>query len=293
MARMERYDKQDRYQGRVVVITGASSGFGKRTALDLARRGASIVLGARSDELLATIASQCEALGGQALAVSTDVSDRGSLMNLATQAISRFGYFDVWINNAGVASIGRFDEVPLDDHMQVIQTDLVGTLMGSYAALKHFRERGAGTLINVASVVGKIPAPYYASYAAAKFGIVGLCDALRQELSQENEESIRVCTVMPMAHSTEFFEHAGNYTGHKAEPIPPTYDPQVTVDALVKLVIEPEDEVITGWQGGVFNFLHKLMPGAIEKMMASNTRKAQFEKAPPAPVTAGNVHDSE
>jgi hypothetical protein len=97
---------------------------------------------------------------------------------------------------------------------------------------------------------------------------------------------------MPMAHSTEFFEHAGNYTGREAEPIPPTYDPQVTIDALVKLVVEPEDEVITGWQGGVFNFLHKLMPRAIEKMMASRTRKTQFEKADAGPVTSGNVHDS-
>lgn len=292
MVRIERYDKQHKYSGRVVVITGASSGFGKRAALELARRGASVVLAARSEELLATISAQCEALGGQSIAVPTDVSDRAAIMNLATQTISRFGHFDVWINNAGVASIGRFDEVPLEDHEQVIQTDLVGTLIGSHIAIKHFRERGAGTLINVASVIGKIPAPYYASYAAAKFGIVGLCDALRQELSQDNVDSVRVCTVMPMAHSTEFFEHAGNYTGHKAEPIPPTYDPQVTVDALVKLVIEPEDEVITGWQGGVFNFLHKLMPGAVEKMMASRTRKTQGG-APPAPVTAGTVHDSE
>ena len=292
MSRTDQYEKENQYQGRVVVITGASSGFGKGTALELARRGASVVLAARNEELLATIASQCEALGGQALAVQTDVSNRESLMNLATQAISRFEHFDVWINNAGVASIGRFDEVPLDDHIQVIQTDLVGTLMGSYVALKHFRERWTGTLINVASVIGKIPAPYYASYAAAKFGIVGLGDALRQELSQENDEAIRVCTVMPMAHNTDFFEHAGNYTGHKAEPIPPIYDPQVTVDALVKLVVEPEDEVITGWQGGVFTFLHKLMPGAVEKMMASRTRKSQFE-APLAPMTAGSVHDSE
>jgi short-subunit dehydrogenase len=298
MSRADHYQEENPYQGRVVVITGASSGFGKGTALELARRGASVVLAARNEELLSTIASQCEALGGQAIAVPTDVSDRDSLMNLATQAISRFEHFDVWINNAGVASIGRFDEVPLDDHIQVIQTDLVGTLMGSYAALKHFRERWTGTLINVASVIGKIPAPYYASYAAAKFGIVGLGDALRQELRQEQElgqengEAIRVCTVMPMAHNTDFFEHAGNYTGHKAEPIPPIYDPQVTVDALVKLVVEPEDEVITGWQGGVFNFLHKLMPRAVEKMMASRTRKSQFE-SPLAPMTAGSVHDSE
>jgi short-subunit dehydrogenase len=278
------------YRGKVIVITGASSGFGRGTALELARRGASVVLAARSTELIEALARECETAGGQALAVTTDVSDRAAVERLAQQATSRFGHFDAWINNAGVAAIGRFDEVPLADHDQVIRTDLLGTTYGSYCALQHFRGRGAGTLINVASVIGKIPAPLYASYAASKFGVVGLSDALRQELKQEKVEGIRVCTVMPMAHATDFFEHAGNYTGHKAEPIPPTYDPKVTIDALVKLVAEPEDEVITGWQGGVFDFLHRLMPKAIERLMAKNTETSQLEAAPPGPKTSGTVH---
>jgi short-subunit dehydrogenase len=281
----------DRYVGKVVVITGASSGFGKGAALELAERGANIVLAARSGALLKSVAEECNVQGGNALAVETDVSDRASLENLVTKTVSEFGQFDVWINNAGVASIGRFDEVPLEDHLQVLKTDLAGSLMGSYYALKHFRNRGAGTLINVASVIAKIPAPFYASYAAAKFGVVGLSDALRQELAEVGDENIHICTVMPMAHSTEFFEHAGNYTGHKAQPIPPTYDPQVTIDALVKLVVEPEDEIITGWQGDVFNFFHKLMPGAVEKAMASRTHKTQFEDSPAAPLTSGAVHE--
>ena len=199
------------------------------------------------------LARECEAAGGQALAVPTDVSDRAAVENLAKQAIGRFGGFDVWINDAGVAAVGRFDQVPLEDHDQVIKTDLLGTIYGSHAALKHFRERNAGILINVASAIGKIPAPLYASYAAAKFGIVGFSDALRQELGEEKVKSVRVCTVMPMAHDTAFFEHAGNYTGHKTVPIPPTYDPKVTVDALVKLVVEPQDEIITGLQGKIAN----------------------------------------
>jgi short-subunit dehydrogenase len=287
---MSRQDSE--YVGRVIVITGASSGFGQGTAIELAKRGASVVLAARSEELLEAVARNCHALGGQALVVPTDVSDCGAVEKLAQQAITQFGHFDVWINNAGVAAIGRFEEVPLADHLQVIQTDLVGALAGSYVALQHFHERGQGTLINVASVIGKIPTPLYASYAAAKFGLVGLGDAIRQELSEFEQSDIHVCTVMPMAHSTEFFEHAGNYTGHKTEPIPPTYDPRVTIDELVRLVVDPEDEVITGWQGGVFNLFHKLMPHAVEKMMAARTRKEQLEKAAPAPVMAGNVHDA-
>lgn len=281
---------QNPYFGQVVVIAGASSGFGHGTALELARRGANVVLAARTVEALNELARECRAEGGQALVVPTDVSESDAVENLAQQTLAHFGQFDVWINNAGVASIGRFDEVPLADHEQVIRTNLIGTISGSHVALRHFRRRGGGTLINIASVVGKIPTPLYASYVASKFGVVGLSDALRQELREDKLDPIHVCTVMPMAHDTEFFDHAGNYTGRQSEPIPPTYDPQVTIDALVKLVVEPEDELITGWQGKAFNVLHHLLPRAVEKVMAKNTETTQLETAPPGPVTSGSVH---
>jgi short-subunit dehydrogenase len=279
---------KDDYTNQVVVITGASSGFGRGTAVQLAKKGAAVVLAARSEQTLHEVAAEC---GDNALAVPTDVSDPAAVAKLANEAVRRFGRFTCWINNAGVASIGRFDEVPLEDHDQVIRTDLLGTVYGAHHALRHFRQRGGeGVLINVASVIGKIPAPFYASYAAAKFGVVGLGDTLRQELSHEGNKDIRVCTVMPMAHSTDFFEHAGNYTGKKAEPIPPTYDPQVTVDALVKLVLHPKDELITGWQGGVFDVLHRLMPKAVEALMTKNTADSQLKNAEPGPITSGAVH---
>jgi short-subunit dehydrogenase len=219
------------------------------------------------------------------------VTDAQAVKRLADAAAAHFGgRIDVWINNAGVGVIGRFDEVPIEDHEQVIRTDLLGTLYGSYEALRHFRRTGVGTLINVASVVGKIPAPLYSSYVGAKFGVVGFSEALRQELRADGCDQIHVCTVLPMAHSTEFFDHAGNYTGRESSPIPPVYDPQVTVDKLVELVAEPEDEVITGWQGGVFNTVHKLLPAAVEKLMSVRTQKAQLEEAEPARETSGAVH---
>jgi short-subunit dehydrogenase len=280
------------YFEKVVVVTGASSGFGSQAALELARRGAHVVLAARSGSTLRDLAARCESQdgGSAALAVPTDVSRREDVQRLYEEAKRRFGRLDVWINNAGVGVIGRFDEVPIEDHEQVIRTDLLGTLYGSYEALRHFRRTGVGTLINVASVVGKIPAPLYSSYVGAKFGVVGFSEALRQELRADGCDQIHVCTVLPMAHSTEFFDHAGNYTGRESSPIPPVYDPQVTVDKLVELVAEPEDEVITGWQGGVFNTVHKLLPAAVEKLMSVRTQKAQLEEAEPAAETSGAVH---
>ena len=211
--------------GRRIVLTGASSGFGKGSALALAREGAHLVLAARRDELLDDVARECEASGGRAVTAPTDVSVQEDVQALAETAIQSLGGIDIWINNAGVGALGRFEDIPLHDHVKVIETDLLGTLYGSYFAMRHFRSQGHGTLINVSSVIGKVPSPYFSSYAAAKHGVVGLSAVLRQELEQNGDKDIRVCTVMPTSFDTPFFEHAATYTGHRAEPIPPVYDP--------------------------------------------------------------------
>jgi short-subunit dehydrogenase len=142
--------------------------------------------------------------------------------------------------------VGRFENVPLEDHVRVIETDLLGTLYGSYYAMQYFRRQKEGTLINIASVIGKTPAPYFASYAAAKHGVVGLSAALRQELDEEKVDTIHVCTVLPMSFDTPFFEHAASDKGRRGEPIPPGYDPADVVDTIVRLATNPEDEVMVG-----------------------------------------------
>src|SRR5438477_12601323 len=113
--------------GKVVVVTGASSGFGKGAARKFAELGASVVLAARRDDLLTEIAQECKSAGSPALAVPTDVTQQTDVENLRRRAISEFGRIDVWVNNAGAGAIGRFEDVPLADHIKVIETDLMGT----------------------------------------------------------------------------------------------------------------------------------------------------------------------
>jgi short-subunit dehydrogenase len=283
----------NRREGRVVVITGASSGVGRGVAVAFAQSGAAVVLGARRDELLDEVVAECGP-GATAVAVPTDVGDPVAVEELARTAVEQFGRIDVWVNAAGVAALGRFEEVPLADHTRVIQTDLLGVMHGSYFALQQFRRQGAaGTLINVSSVLGKVPAPYWASYVAAKFGVVGLSGALRQELSvsEPNTHDIHVCTVIPMAMDTPFFEHAANYTGHEAVPIPPVYDPAEAVQAIVKLADEPQDEVMVGKAATPVTTAHAIMPGVVEGQMARMAEKVQIEAPPPAPPTPGTIHD--
>ncbi|HNB21056.1 MAG TPA: SDR family NAD(P)-dependent oxidoreductase [Candidatus Melainabacteria bacterium] len=275
--------------GMTIVITGASSGFGKGCALEFAKLGASLVLAARNEEALRELVVECARLGGSAVSVPTDVADPNEVASLYQQSLDCFGKIDVWINNAGAAAIGVFSEVPLADHLKVIDVDLAGTMCGSYFAMQHFMQKGQGTLINVASMIGKIPAPYYASYSAAKHAVVGLSAALRQEIQELKKDRIHVCTVLPMAMDTPFFEHAANYTGRKSVPIPPLSDAQDVIDAIVDLVFKPKPEVAVGKAAGIFSASDALLPGATEAMMAKTTQKAQIEEAPAAPFTKGNL----
>ena len=278
------------FNGKTVLITGASSGIGKGAALKFAGAGANVVLAARRGELLEELAQQCQAAGGKALAVTTDVSKEADVINLAQQAVATFGRIDVWINNAGSGSVGRFEEIPMAEHVQVIETDLLGTMYGSYQALNQFRKQGSGNLINVASVIGKIPSPYFASYTAAKHGVVGLSEALRQELNVNHVKGIYVCTVMPMSMDTPFFEHAAAHTGHKIEPIPPVYEPEQVVNALFHVAQHPRDETTVGGMSGPGMVLtHQLAPGLMEFMMAKLTHYTEKVDAPPASESPGSV----
>jgi NAD(P)-dependent dehydrogenase (short-subunit alcohol dehydrogenase family) len=278
-------------KGKVIVITGASSGFGKGVARKFSSEGACVVLAARRGPLLDALTREIEEAGGDALPVLSDVSRRSDVERLAEQAISRFGRIDVWFNNAGVGALGRFEDVPLSDHVQVIETDLLGTMYGSYVAMQRFRRQGHGTLINMASVLGKVPAPYYASYTAAKYGIVGLSAALRLELRQNRVPDIHVCTVMPTTFDTPFFDHIANYTGHEVKLIPPVYKPERVIDTVVRLAVHPEDEVMIGTAAKVSGIAHQIAPDTTEKLWAAQVHRTQIEQAGPADFSKGAVHE--
>lgn len=276
-------------KGKVVVVTGASSGFGKGTALELARAQAHLVLAARRADLLTELARQCEDFGVRTLAVPTDVGDRRQVEELCQAALGKFGRFDVWINNAGVGALGRFEAVPLEDHVKVIETDLMGVLYGSYFAYRQFLKQGEGVLINMASELGRHTAPYYASYTAAKHGVVGLCESLRQELDQGGIENVHVCLIMPTAHDTPFFDHVANYSGHEVQPPVPLHDPQNVIDALVGLARNPKDQKIVGADGIAKILLKNVAPRTEEKLGARQIHKTQMQDAPGAPETDGAV----
>lgn len=185
---------------QVVVITGASSGIGRATALHLASRGAKMVLGARRETQLRALAQEIEAAGGQAVYRSTDVTRRQDLQALVETGVASFGRVDVIVNNAGIGPLSRFDELRVEDWDAMIDVNLRGVLYGIAAALPVFRRQGGGHVINIVSTAGLRIVPAQGVYAATKNAVRTLTEALRQEAGP----TLRVTEVSPGFVATEF-----------------------------------------------------------------------------------------
>ncbi len=275
--------------GRTFVVTGASSGIGQGAALKLAAYGGNVVLAARRAGTLEAVARQARAYGVQVLPVPTDVSRPEQVQRLADAAIARFGRIDAWINDAAVAAIGRFDDVPLQDHARVIDVNLKGYVYGSYAALRQFRRQGFGTLVNVSSVEAHVPLAYQSSYAATKAGILALDASLSEELRIGGNPNIRIASVLPWAIDTPLWDHMANYSGGTTR-IYSIDSPWPAADAIVWMTIHPQKEIAVGWKAGFGVVGAQLFPGLATRVAADLEHSAQYTTAPPAAPTAGNLY---
>lgn len=187
-------------EGKVVVITGASSGNGEATARFLSAQGASVVLGARRLERIQALATELSGQGGQALVVATDVTQYDQVTRLVEAAVRTYGRVDVMLNNAGLMPHSPLERLKIDDWNRTIDVNLKGVLYGIAAALPYMKKQKAGHFINVSSVAGHKVRPGSAVYAAAKTAVLVLSEGLRQEVKPYN---IRTTVISPGALATE------------------------------------------------------------------------------------------
>jgi NAD(P)-dependent dehydrogenase (short-subunit alcohol dehydrogenase family) len=164
--------------GRVAVVTGASSGIGEACAISFVEKGAKVVLAARRAERLSALVERLEGMGGEALAVTTDVTSEADVDNLFAQAAQRFGTVDVLINNAGIADSTAIDEMPLELWHQVIETNLTSAFLCSRAAFRVMKGKGRGRILNIGSISARVPRQNSPAYAASKWGLDGLTRSL-------------------------------------------------------------------------------------------------------------------
>jgi NADP-dependent 3-hydroxy acid dehydrogenase YdfG len=187
-------------EGMVVVITGASSGLGEATARLLAAEGASVVLGARRNDRIQSLAKELAASGRQARAIPTDVTRREQVRELVDAGVRAYGRIDVMINNAGLMPQALLERLQVDEWDRMIDVNIKGVLYGIAAALPHMQRQKAGHFINVSSVAGHRVGPGFAVYAATKFAVRALSEGLRQEVKPYN---VRTTVISPGAVATE------------------------------------------------------------------------------------------
>ena len=190
--------------GKVAVVTGASSGIGEATVRSLAGEGAAVVAGARRKERLDGLVEEVTRDGGKAIAVECDVTDEQQAHALVDQAVEEFGGVDILINNAGVMLLSKVEKGLSDEWRQMFDVNVLGLLYATDAALEAMKRQGSGHIVNVSSVAGRKTRPTVGVYSGTKFAVNAISEAMRQELL---EDGIRITMVEPGAVATELTDH--------------------------------------------------------------------------------------
>ncbi|MCD0467258.1 SDR family NAD(P)-dependent oxidoreductase [Flavobacterium sp. ENC] len=273
-------------KGKNVVITGASSGVGRAAAEAFASQGCNMVVVARGQKGINEVVEYCHGLNVLALGVSADMSIAEDVDKVATEALSWFGKIDIWVNNAGVMASGKFEEIPMEIHQQVIKTNLFGYMHGAYNAIKIFKEQGEGILINNISIGGFMPAPYSAVYSASKFGIRGMMECLQGEIS--NHTHIHICNIFPQLQNSTGNLHSAKYSGFDMTIPFIASDPRDTAAKIVALAKHPQKEMFPDLRAAAITNTYRLFPKLVINS-ASAAVRLKMKLNQDKPNDAGNV----
>jgi NAD(P)-dependent dehydrogenase (short-subunit alcohol dehydrogenase family) len=248
---------------QVVAVVGASSGIGRDTALQFAEKGAKVIVAARSKAGLATLVEEIGQRGGDAIAISADVSDFNQVNAIADRAIEEFGRLDTWVHLAATSVFAPFDQVTPEEFKRVIEVNLLGQAYGAMAALPHLKREGRGALIHISSMEARRSLPYQSAYSSSKHGMTGFLDALRLELKHEGYP-ISVTNIMPGVINTPFYNKGKTKLGVKPTGIPPYYEARLVTDAIVYAAENPIRDYIVSDVGRVLDVIQRISPGLVD-----------------------------
>ncbi len=255
---------------QVVVIFGASSGIGRETAIQFARKGAKVVVAARGEDGLKSLVESIRNFGGEAIYQVAEASEYEQVQAVATRAVGEYGTLDTWVHCAGISLYATFENTSPEEFRRVLEVNLLGQIYGAKAALPHIKKEGRGALIHISSVEGKRALPLQSAYASSKHGIIGFLDALRMELQHE-KLPVFVTNVMPAGINTPFFNKARTKLGVKPQPAPPIYHPQVVAEVILHAAEHPTRDIFAGGAARMFavmqNFSGTMMDKYLGKTM--------------------------
>lgn len=271
---------------QVVVVFGASSGMGREAARRFARRGAKVVVAARSEPGLRSLVEEIRLAGGDATAVVADVTEFAQVEVVADTAVEVYGRIDTWVQLASVGIWATFEQTTPAEFKQIVDVNLTGQAYGAMAALPHLRHAGQGALILISSVEAVLPVPLQSAYAASKHGVNGMIDVLRLELEHEGVP-ISVTNVYPAGINTPFFNKAGSRIGVKPKPIPPIYQPNLAVAVILHAAEHPTRSIGVGGGAWLAMLLRRKAPRLVELMLRATAFRLQRSNDP-KPMDAPN-----
>jgi NAD(P)-dependent dehydrogenase (short-subunit alcohol dehydrogenase family) len=274
----------------VCVVTGASAGIGRATALAFARRGWRVAIVARGQEGLDSARREIEAVHGEALALRADMADPDGVFAAAEEVVEKWGAIDVWVNNAMVTVFGKVDDITPDEFRRVTEVTYLGQVHGTLAALRHMRPRNRGTIVQIGSALAYRSIPLQSAYCAAKAAARGFTDSLRSELLHEGS-AIRLTMAHLPAVNTPQFDWARNHMQRRPQPVPPIHEPEPVAEAIFRAAQEAPREL---WIGGptMEAILGTMVaPGLLDRMLARTAWDGQLSSEPAGSNRDGNLFE--
>ena len=262
-------------QGKVVLITGASSGFGEDAARLFAREGCYVVLAARRVDKLQSIAAEIQAGGGEAFAIAVDVNERSEIDTMVRTVLDRYRRIDILFNNAGFGGVDWFENLKPERHIETMMSvNLVGPMLVTHAVLPSMLKRRAGHIINMSSVAGLIASPLITTYAASKYGVRAFTDALRREVSPFG---IKVSGIYPGPASTEFGQRLERTKVreriHRHRSIDLHMTSEYVARRIVAIAKRPRRSLVIPWWFRVVTTFDTLFPVAVDWILYFFARK--------------------
>lgn len=275
---------------QVVAVVGASSGIGRQSALQFAKRGAKLVVCARSESKLASLVEKIRGFGGEATAVVADVSVFEQVKAIAERTVEVYGRLDTWVQVPGVGIFATFDNTTPEEFKRVIDVSLMGQVYGAMVALPHLKREGRGALIHISSMEGLRSLPYQSAYSAAKHGVEGFIEAMRLELKHEGIP-VSVTSVKPAVINTPFWNNGLTKLGVKPAGIPPYYDPRLVADAVLYVAEHPTRDFFVGDASRILDVLQRLSPELVDSLLLLVGFQGQRSNEPKSPDDRHNLYE--
>ena len=264
----------------IVVVTGASAGVGRATALEFARQGIDVVLLARNAARLEAASEEVRGQGVRTLPIVADVADADAVEAAANRIETEFGPIDIWVNNAMATIFAPIDRVSPDEFRRATEVTYLGQVYGTMSALSRMRKRDHGTIVNVGSALAYRAIPLQSAYCGAKYAVRGFTDAVRTELIHDGSP-VRLVMVHLPAVNTPQFDWALNKLGMRPQPVPPIFQPEVPARAIVEAALNPDRrEVWVGLPTVMTIVANKLAPGLLDHYLARTSYSGQLTDEP-------------